>query len=298
MAIEFQEAFTFSYNSDTALYIGGDQINIKRPRSPELLNEYFKRHGVPLLYLPVFVPDKTHLEDLFKFVRRTEHIKWVNIGAPYKAESAKFVDMFEDSSRITRCVDFVKKDSTGLQGYAHNGDAFYDWFTQIANEIFEDILVLGAGGAGAEITSSIATRSLSKLCVYDLDVEKARRVTSKLNDELHSEIIVVDNNNIASSMTSSHVIINATGVGKEPKTEEIPVSADSVSPDSVIVDINYLFSGRKTNRFLDEAHAKGAKIYNGEGMMIMTNLFILRKMIGSTEYYEDLHKLAEEIGVL
>jgi shikimate dehydrogenase len=117
-------------------------------------------------------------------------------------------------------------------------------------------LILGAGGAARAIAFGIQEKG-GHVALTDLDMAKALALSRKLWVEV-----------VAPGSLEQYpaaVLINATPVGMEPQSGDIPLDPELLSRFRLVMDIVYR---PLETRFLREARSRGCQVIDGLQMLI------------------------------
>jgi shikimate dehydrogenase len=125
--------------------------------------------------------------------------------------------------------------------------------TDIANK---RVLILGAGGASRAIAFGILEKG-GHAAVTDLDRDKVLA----LSRQLWVEVVAPDH----LDQYPADILINATPVGMEPKSGNIPIEPDLLARFQVVMDIVYK---PLETRLLKEAGSRGCQVIDGMRMLI------------------------------
>src|SRR5262249_10943369 len=156
-------------------------------------------------------------------------------------------------------VNTVVFGSDGAVG--HNTDCwgFVESFRRgLSGASLEEVLLIGAGGAGMAVARALVDLGVSHLAIFDIDARKAARLVESLGaDATHATEIEV----FASKASG---VINATPVGmaKYPGT---PIDPRWLRPSLWVADIVYFPAD---TALLKAAAAAGCRTLPGAGMAI------------------------------
>jgi shikimate dehydrogenase len=239
---------------------------VKHSLSPVMHNAGFKALNIKAEYR-LFSCEPQALEDFFLSLKQTK-IKGFNITVPYKEKVLGFMSDLSPEAEFTGAVNVVRIDSGRLKGFNTDGIGFYKHLTgelgfQIENK---RVVILGAGGAAKAVAEQLAKHNSRFIQVYDIDSDKAKSLTQKINKEYAPGLgkkaeCVYDIGEL--EIEAADLLINATPIGLKPG-DRIIVDPQKLHRDLLVYDL--IYNPVKTN-LLKAALEKGAKTANGLGML-------------------------------
>ena len=142
------------------------------------------------------------------------------------------------------------------------------------------ILLLGAGGAANGVMYDLITQKPKKLHIFNRTYDKAKVMQKKweiLAKNNHVNINVLEYLSIDN--TKYDLVINATSSGLVEGA--MPMASEYFIPETIYYDMTYGFE----TPFMKASKAKGAKIFDGTGMLIeqaAESFFIWHKLKPNT----------------
>ena len=143
------------------------------------------------------------------------------------------------------------------------------------------VAVLGTGGSARAIVYALKKKNI-QTTVFGRDTEKTIALARDF-DVLPADI------NAASEIASHDIIINATSVGLDEKTEIELVQRHLLTSNHVVFDIVY----PRETLLLQNARAAGAKTITGQEMLLQQAIPQIEFMTGQTI---DAESLRSELG--
>jgi shikimate dehydrogenase len=220
--------------------------------SPAMHNAAFRELGLNAVYVAFEVSD---LAQAVAGLRGLQ-VPGVSVTIPLKEEIIPLLDELDPQAARIGAVNTVVNRGGLLTG--HNTD----WLgalmaleerTRIAGQRF---LILGAGGAAKAIAFAIQEKG-GQVAITDLDLAKALALSRKI----WVEVVAPDH----LEEYPAEVLINATPVGMEPKSGDIPLDPNLLARSRVVMDIVYK---PLETRLLQEAKARGCQVIDGLRMLI------------------------------
>jgi shikimate dehydrogenase len=203
------------------------------------------------------------LDELVTFA---EHFGFTgfNVTFPYKQEIIPLLDELSGAAEILGSVNTVVLRRGRRVG--HNTDmwGFKESFRRgMAGAKRAEVLLLGAGGAGAAVAHALVESGVEKLLVADLRPDRAEALASRLSTLTRLQKVEVVSDLAAGSLRADG-IVNATPVGMA-KLPGMPIAADLLRPDCWVADIVYL---PLETELLRQARRRGCRTLGGEGMAV------------------------------
>lgn len=234
--------------------IFGDPI--EHTLSPFMHNSAFKTLGLDICYVAFRVLPEG-LPHAVKAIAEL-NLLGVNITVPHKENVIPFLDEVDKEAAFIGAVNTVVNSDGKLKGYNTDGRGFMNSLSE--NRISTEgkiVLVIGSGGASRAISYYLSEKA-SKLFLYDINSQKAGKLTSDLQ-KIRSNVFLTEHIDI---IDKPHILINATPLGLKPG-DPLPLNPDLITADTTVCDLIY-----KKTRFLQEAANKGAKTLDGSGMLL------------------------------
>ncbi len=236
--------------------------------SPPMHNAAFKALGINAVYLPFPVKEKN-----LKYVLRSLDalgFKGVNVTIPYKERVMPYLSKIEFSASLVGAVNTIIIKNNKFIG--HNTD-WIGFITSLKKDAKfnpgdKRAFMFGAGGAARAVAMALANSGLSYLCIIDIMGEKGRRLVLNINKHFkktRAEFIpTLKNKEAQQKLKEADLIINATGIGMHKKDPSL-VKPQWVHKQQLACDL--IYNPPLTN-FLKVYKKKGAKILNGEGLLL------------------------------
>lgn len=238
-------------NAATTLYaVIGDPIS--HSLSPVMHNAAFREIKSNAVYLAFQVQDTRAAVTGM----RALGICGLSVTIPHKISIMEHLDHIDVMARDIGAVNTVVNRDGRLQGY--NTDCLGAVNALLEQTAIENksVLMLGAGGAARAIGYGILANH-GKLTIANILEDEGRQLATELNVPFHPLSDFPE--------LPYDILINATPVGMSPDVDAIPVAADSLRPERVVMDIIY---NPLTTRLLREAAAIGCKTVDGVAMFV------------------------------
>lgn len=220
--------------------------------SKSYFTEKFEKSGIQSSHVYELF-ELEYLKDFPSIWTKYPDLRGVNVTIPHKVNIKNFLDQLDASAHKVGAVNVVKKQGTKLIG--HNSDyvGFKKSLKKWIGDQKPEALVLGSGGASLAVQAGLDDLDIS----YDI----VSRFRDK-GDYLYTEFFKDE-----ALFGSYGLIINTTPLGMSPNTDDgPPIPYESFHEGQFVYDL--IYNPEKTF-LLQEAEKRGAKIKNGEEMLIL-----------------------------
>lgn len=268
---------------------------LRQSFSPRMQNEAYEAAGLDYHYFPVEV-ENDHLGDVINGLKRMNFVGFA-VTKPNKIEVMQYLDEIDELAEKMGSCNTIVNNNGKLKGYNTDGEGFVRSLLSETDCKLEDsvFFCFGAGGAGRAICSTLAFRGAKKIYIVDKFEESSKSLVDDINTKFATvaELVSFENvEEINKIVSSSDVVINASGIGMYPHLDEVPVSKESLNSSQICFDATY--NPLKT-KFLVEAESIGCKILNGLGMVINQGAIQYSLWTGLPEPIEEFTKSIEKI---
>jgi shikimate dehydrogenase len=188
----------------------------------------------------------------------------LNVTFPYKQEVIPLLDELSEAAEALGSVNTVVLRAGRRIG--HNTDlwGFKESFRNgMSGAPCEDVLLLGAGGAGAAVGHALLDCGIGRLTISDLDERKVAGLAERLASRFGADRVTIAAD-IAAVVAGVDGIVNATPVGMA-KLPGIPLDPALLRRECWVADIVYF---PLETELLAEARRRGCRTLSGEGMAI------------------------------
>jgi shikimate dehydrogenase len=220
--------------------------------SPAMHNAAFRELGLNAVYVAFPVAD---LAQAVAGLRGLQ-IRGASVTIPLKEEIIPLLDELDPQAAKMGAVNTVVNRDGRLMGYNTDWLGALRALEEKTDLAGKRVLILGAGGASRAIAFGIMEKG-GQVAITDVDRDRALA----LSRQIWVEVVAPD----YLSQYPADILINATPVGMEPKTGDIPIDPDLLGRFQVVMDIVYK---PLETRLLHEAGAKGCQVIDGLRMLI------------------------------
>jgi shikimate dehydrogenase len=236
-------------------------------RTPAMHEAEGAARGIPYVYRLIDADaigePAPSLADLLRFAEYFG-FSGLNVTYPYKQEILPLLDELSDNARQVGAANTVVLRNGRRRG--HNTDVwgFAESFRRgMAGAKRDQVLILGAGGAGAAVAHALLDGGVGRLMVFDVDIARAEALSARLIARFGDRRAAIARD-AAGAAPSADGIVNATPVGMD-KLPGMPLPEPCIEPRHWVADVVYF---PLETQLLREARRKGCRTLSGEGMAI------------------------------
>jgi shikimate dehydrogenase len=229
-------------------------------KSPLIYNPYFEKEGINAVVVPMGCQAE-HFPAFLKSVFQLSNIRGALITMPHKVTTLGLLDQVSPTVKVAGACNAVKLDAQGrLVGDMFDGAGFVRGVQRKGFELKgKRALVVGTGGVGSAIASSLAAEKISAISLFDIDTAACEALAQRLVNE-YPQIRV----NTGSNDPDGHdLVVNATPMGMN-EGDPLPVDVSRLAPETFVGEV---VMRTEMTAFLQAAHKKGCRIQLGSDML-------------------------------
>ncbi|MEV7649114.1 shikimate dehydrogenase [Arthrobacter sp. NPDC089319] len=218
------------------------------------------------------------LEDVLRYAEAMGY-NGFNVTHPYKQAVIPYLDeLSEDAAAIGAVNTIVRHPNGRLHGHNTDWVGFAELFARsFRYPDTENVVQLGAGGAGAAVAYAQLKNGVSKLWVLDTEERKARQLAENLNGIFGANrarvVMPADAKELIGRASG---LVNTTPIGMK-EHPGMPVSIDWFSPGQWLVDIVYM---PLVTELLSSARERGIPAVGGAAMTVFQAAEAVRLITG------------------
>lgn len=215
----------------------------------------------------------------------------LNITFPYKQQVIPFLDELGDTAKAVGAVNtIVFKEgkrighNTDLSGFALSFQA------QMGETQHDQVLLIGAGGAGLAVAHALLQSGVKKLLITDVSAARAQELSTSLTAQYganSAEAVVIS----AELIPQIDGLVNATPVGMA-KLPGTPFPLELLEARLWVVDIIYF---PLETALLKAARLKGCRVASGAGMAVFQAVAAFELITGLRPDSEALRKTFDSL---
>jgi shikimate dehydrogenase len=234
---------------------------VAQVRAPEIFNHLFEKHDADAVLVPAHVAPA----DFAEFVEqatKARNIDGLWLAIPHKTTMVGLLDHCDTLGRNAEAVNAVRRNADeSLEGALFDGVGFTKALDHFGVPIVgRRILVVGVGGGGVAIATSLAARGAAHVALYDSTPGRTETVAARLREAFGVEVVSVP----AADPAGYDLVVNATPLGLK-LDDPLPFDVTRLDPGTVVVDI--LMKNQPTP-LLRACHARGIVAHPGFEMMV------------------------------
>jgi shikimate dehydrogenase len=238
---------------------------IRRSLSPAMHNKLFALKGVDAVYVAFDVLPS--LAPTVAGAIRTLDLAGCNLTVPFKAAILSELDEISPTASEAQAVNVVTQSNGHLTGFNTDGEGFVTGFEERIQDTVDglSVLIIGCGGAGRAIASTLANRSVSHIIIMNRTLSTAQRYVQHLKliyPSLKIEAARLTPEDFLRHSSKIDLVINATAASGRASVEALSIS--ELRPSSFWCDVNYWMENAP---HVDVLESRGHVVQRGRSML-------------------------------
>ncbi|MBW9118995.1 shikimate dehydrogenase [Microbacterium trichothecenolyticum] len=181
-------------------------------------------------------PDQ--LPDILAWARRLG-FDALNITHPCKRLVVEYLDRIDPLAQALGSVNTVLFTEDGLAGYNTDTTGFETAFrTGLPGVAVDDVVLLGAGGAGSAVADALLRVGTGRLTIVDIDAERAAELATDLTRRHALEVGNATTDALPGLLASASGLVHCTPTGMK-EHRGTPFSPHLLRPEIWVADIVY-----------------------------------------------------------
>jgi shikimate dehydrogenase len=202
----------------------------------------------------------------------------LNITHPCKQLVIPALDRLAPEAAQIGAVNTITFGADGATG--HNTDMFgfrENFIRGLPGADTGEVVLLGAGGAGAAVAYALLSLGAGRVTIYDLAAEPARSLALALQSRFGAERArSVLTNQLDLAVSNAHGVVNATPIGMTAHPG-MPIERGLLAAHHWVADVVYR---PLETELLRAARGKGCRVLDGGGMAVFQALEAFRLFTG------------------
>ena len=223
----------------------------------------YEAHGLHFRYINCEV-EPEFLEAAVKGARAMNW-KGFNCSIPHKTEVIKYLDGLGESATVIGAVNCVVNRGGKLIGENTDGKGFVKAFEEVKSASGQVIVLLGAGGAARAIAVEMALAGAKKIYIVNRSADRGQALTDLINEKTKATAEFVLWDKTFAIPPDATAVINSTSIGMAGVGTLQDIDYDSITESMLVADV---IINPPSTPFLEEAAKRGAKTFNGHGMVV------------------------------
>ena len=242
---------------------------VEHSRSPALHGFWLKQHRVAGHYgrLPV-EPNRTALEELVAFLRRTPNARGCNLTLPHKIDIMPLLDRIDPRANHIGAVNTVIKQADGtLEGRNSDGFGFLEALRSGAPDwdaTAGPAVVLGAGGAARAVIATLVDAGVPELRLLNRTRKSAIDLGVAFTPKDGRRIAIDRWDERDAALDGATLLVNTTSLGMKGQPPLV-IDVGRLPAKAVVDDIVYV---PLETGLLASARARGHRCIDGLGMLL------------------------------
>jgi shikimate dehydrogenase len=242
---------------------------VKPSLTPELHEREAQRQGLRYVYKSIDLPDdqlsKAHLQRLLDAAAELG-FDGLNVTHPLKQTMLSLVDQVTGDVAAIGALNTVLFKAGTTVGHNTDVSGFGRAFTEgLPDAALDELVVLGAGGAGTAVAHALARLGARRVRVYDPDGGRAEALVRSVTvSGVDADVRAVSGPDLPAVLKAASGLVNATPVGMAAHPGS-PLAADLLQAHLWVVDIVYR---PIETQLLRDARAVGCRTLSGAGMAV------------------------------
>lgn len=242
---------------------------VEHTQSPVIHNTLAQDMGINMTYVPFFV-ENGQLEAAVRGAFGL-NILGLNVTVPYKNDVIAYLDDIDGLAQKIGAVNTLVRTDKGYKGYNTDITGLLRAMKSDGMTIKgEEVVILGAGGAGRAVTYMCAAEGAEKIYLLNRSAAKAGAVAAEVNESLETDCVAAmpldDYKKILTGPENRYVVIQCTNVGLSPKTDDVIIK-DGDFYHYVKYGYDLIYSPWET-KFMAYVKANGGVACNGLKMLL------------------------------
>ncbi|MBV9469932.1 MAG: shikimate dehydrogenase [Abitibacteriaceae bacterium] len=243
---------------------------IEHSLTPRIQNLALQEIGANVVNVAFHVTP-AHLEQAVRGARALG-LLGLMVTIPHKEAVLSLCDELDDSAQAMGAANLLHFHPDGrIVGYSTDGWAALKSLAEEGARVRDArIAILGGGGAARSLAITFAHAGAASIVVLNRTVERAAQIADEISFMgQQARALPLDENTLREVLPQTDLLVNATSVGMHPHDDATPIPTSYLHAGLMVYDIVY---NPLETRLLRDAKAAGARIVDGLGMLIYTNV--------------------------
>jgi len=194
------------------------------------------------------------------------------VTIPHKEAVLQCCDELDESARLMGAANLLHFCGDGkIIGHSTDGWAALQSLAEEGVKVSSArVAILGGGGAARSLAITFAHAGAQQITLLNRTVERAQRIADEIAPSgVTALALPLTGSTLPAALADIDLLVNATSIGMHPHDDQTPLSSEFLDARLAVYDIVY---NPLETRLLREAKAAGARVVDGLGMLIYTNL--------------------------
>jgi shikimate dehydrogenase len=234
---------------------------IAHSKSPQIHAAFAEQTSQDIDYKKIFCEEGAFVATVRRF--RDEGGRGLNVTVPFKHEAYELATRRSARAELAGAVNTLSFDGDEIAGDNTDGAGLVRDITQNIGRMLpgKSILLLGAGGASFGVVGPLLDETPAALVIANRTESKAEALAQRFAKQA-AQCRFAASSYAALAGKCFDVVINATSAGLSGSMPALPENL--FAPGALAYDMVY----GKTTPFMQFAHAQGAAVADGLGMLV------------------------------
>jgi shikimate dehydrogenase len=201
------------------------------------------------------------------------------ITVPYKVAAMPLLDEVDDDVRAIGAANYITIEQGRLIGHNNDGKGVVKAIEKLAPLRGQQVVMLGAGGAGRAMAVEIAWAGAAQLTLITRREQQGREVAEIVTRASGVPCQWMPWQAPLVMPRGTSLLMNATHLGCAPELEAVPVDWASVERQCIAVDV---ITNPRITPFLAAARDHGCPVVDGVEMLVQLAMQIFQRWTGIT----------------
>jgi shikimate dehydrogenase len=234
---------------------------VAQVRAPEVFNHLFRKHGADAVLVPAQVAP-ANFADYVRHALVARNVDGLWLAIPHKTAMVELLDHCDRLGRIAGAVNAARRNADGsIEGALFDGVGFVKALDRFGiAAAARRALVVGVGGGGVAIATSLAARGTGHIALFDNAPGRAADVAQRLRAAFDVDAVAAP----SADPAGFDLVVNSTPLGLKPN-DPLPFDVSRLDATAAVVDI--LMKNQPTP-LLRACHVRGIDAHPGYEMLV------------------------------
>ncbi|MBA2961660.1 MULTISPECIES: shikimate dehydrogenase family protein [Ramlibacter] len=234
---------------------------VAQVRAPLVFNDLFARAGIAAVSFGLALPPERVVETC-RALLASSSVGGLLVTVPYKKVLCAAADRLGADARVAGSLNALRRGPDGtFEGDLFDGTGFVRGLHAAGHlPAGRNILLLGAGGAGAAIAAKLGAAGAALVKVFDPQAGSAETLAARLREHYPGTGFRVE---AAPDAQGCDIVINASPLGLRPE-DPLPLDPARLAPGTLVCDI---IMKPATTALLRAAQERGLPVHRGGAML-------------------------------
>lgn len=258
-----------------------------------MIEAAYRHHGLPWRYITCEVAPG----DLGDAVRGARAMGWrgFNCSIPHKLAVIEHLDRLGKSAQIIGAVNTVVAQDGQLVGENTDGKGFLQELSRITDPAGQNILLLGAGGAGRAIGVELALAGARHITIANRSRKRGEELAALITNQTPAKSTYHAWDGPVTVPEGIGIVVHATSQGLYPNIEQMPdIDIKSLTADMIVADV---IPNPPETPLLKAARVQGCRTVDGLAMLVGQGVIGLKFWTGIDADPEVMRQALLELGL-